>query len=394
MTESFPLMFVSDRQSASPFAEVHAAYVHVPFCIHRCGYCDFTVIAGRDDLMDTYLDCLELELQSKLPAPHPVRTLFLGGGTPSYLPAAQMERLFSILKSWLPLESDGEFSMECNPDGLSDDRMAVMQSAGVNRVSLGVQSFQAEHLRTLERAHSPDEVVSVVARLRKHQFKNVSLDLIFGVPDQTLPEWKETLSAAVSVMPQHISTYGLTFEKGTSFWSRLQKDQIQPVTEELERDMYAEAMSFLPGQGFRQYELSNFAKPGFECRHNQVYWRGESFFGFGPGAAEFINGTRNKNHQSVIGWIQRLRNGQSPVQDVDQLSPDLLAREAIMVGLRQIEGINLEAFATRYQQSVRDLAPEEFDRLIASKLLECDNGFIRLTPEGRFLADTVMSEFF
>lgn len=387
-------MHAADDHSASSFADVHAAYVHVPFCIHRCGYCDFTVIAGRDDLMDTYLECLEQELRSKLPGPHPVRTLFLGGGTPSYLPAPQLERLFSILKKWLPLDLNGEFSIECNPDGLTDDRMTVMQAAGVNRVSLGVQSFQAEHLRTLERTHSPEEVVSVVEQLRKHQFTNVSLDLIFGVPDQTLQEWKETLSAAVSVKPQHISTYGLTFEKGTSFWSRLQKDQIQPVTEELERDMYAEAMSFLPAQGFRQYELSNFAIPGFECHHNQVYWRGESFFGFGPGAAEFINGTRNKNHQSVIGWIQRIRKGESPVQDVDQLSPDLVAREAVMVGLRQIDGINLQDFTNRYEQSVRDLAPEEYDQLIASGLLECHNGFVRLTPEGRFLADTVMSEFF
>ncbi len=389
-------------QSGIPFgpspiprnSSVSGAYVHVPFCIHRCGYCDFTVVAGRDDLIGDYLVALEQELKSKLSEPHPVETLFLGGGTPSYLPPADMERLFSLLRNWFPLREGGEFSMECNPDGLTSDRMALMRDAGVNRISLGVQSFEAGHLQTLERTHTAEEVEEVVGRLRDHGFENVSFDLIFGVPHQTLPQWEETLATAVRLAPQHISTYGLTYEKGTSFWTRLQRDQIHPVPEELEREMYEMAMTFLPERGYRQYELSNFAQPGFECRHNQMYWRAEPFFGIGPGAAEFLNGVRQRNHRSVTVWIERLKLNRSPVQEVDELDADLMAREAVMVGLRQTAGIPLAAFEEKYGISVRDLAAESFDQCIEKGWLEEENGHVRLTFEGRFVADSVMAEFF
>jgi len=373
---------------------VRAAYVHVPFCIHRCGYCDFTVIAGRDDLIGTYLDCLERELSFKLTEPQPVTTLFLGGGTPSYLSPEDLERLFSILQKWFPLERNGEFSIECNPDGFSEDRMQVLQRGGVNRVSLGVQSFNPTHLRTLERMHSPDDVEDVVTRLRKAGVSNCSFDLIFGVPDQTVDEWQQTLDMATRLQPQHISTYGLTFEKGTPFWTRLQRDQIAAVPEEIEREMYARAMSVLPERGYSQYELSNFSQPGFECRHNQVYWRAEPFYGIGPGAAEFRGTTRTRNHRSVTVWIERLLKGRSPVQEVDELDADLLAREAVMVGLRQVSGIPLAAFEARFGMSLQALAPDAYDRLQSNGWTEESDGMFRLTPEGRFLADTVMAEFF
>ncbi|SFJ54674.1 radical SAM family heme chaperone HemW [Planctomicrobium piriforme] len=374
--------------------QVRAAYVHVPFCVHRCGYCDFTVIAGRDDLIGAYLDCLGKELQTKLARPQLVDTLFLGGGTPSYLPPADLQTLLNLLHRWLPRKTGSEFSIECNPDGLTTERIELLAAAGINRVSLGVQSFQTAHLQTLERSHTPDQVQGVVHELRRAGCTNISLDLIFGVPGQTLSEWEETLAAAVALEPRHISTYGLTYEKGTSFWSRLQKDQIRPVPEELERDMYALAMTRLPECGYLQYELSNFAQPGFECRHNQVYWRAEPYFGFGPGAAEFLNGERRVNHRSVTGWIHRIEQGQSPTQEVEQLDDDLLSREAVMVGLRQTVGIPLAGYRTRYGHEVRDLAPQAYDRFLADGLLEEAEGRVQLTFSGRFLADSVMAEFF
>jgi oxygen-independent coproporphyrinogen-3 oxidase len=381
-------------ESGHPAQVPVAAYVHVPFCIHRCGYCDFAVISGRDDLFGAYLDSLERELIHKVQQPRTVQTLFVGGGTPSYLPPAELESLLILLEKWFPRLSGAEFSMECNPDGLTDDRMKVMRSGGINRVSLGVQSFDRNHLTTLERTHQPEDVRDVVERLRKHDFGNISMDLIFGVPGQTLVDWQQTLEDAISLNPEHISTYGLTYEKGTSFWTRLQRDQLQAIPEETERAMYAETMETLPRAGYEQYELSNFSRPGFHCAHNRVYWRAEPFYGIGPGAAEFQNRTRTKNYQSVTGWIQRLQQGLSPVQEIDELSDDLAAREAVMVGLRQIQGIDLKGFEQRFQTSVHELAPDEYERLISDGLLEEVAGNLRLTYDGRFLADSVMSEFF
>lgn len=370
-----------------------SAYIHVPFCLHKCGYCDFTVVAGRDDLIENYLKCLELELRGQLEFPRTMRTLFIGGGTPSYLSAADLTRLFAMLHEWLPIEPGGEFSIECNPELFTIDRMDVMQRAGINRVSLGVQSLQSEHLQTLERSHSAETVAVVVDQLHRRGFSNISLDLIFGVPGQTLPEWEKTIELAVSLVPQHVSTYGLTYEKGTAFWMRRQKQILQPAPEELEREMYALAMSYLPAHGFLQYELSNFALPGAECRHNQVYWQGGAYYGIGPGAAGFQRGVRSLNHRSVTTWIKRLLQGESPVREWEPFDADLRQREAVMLGLRQIAGIDLLAFQARYGGPVHELAPDAYQHFLQSGWLEETHTHVRLTPAGRFVADSVVSEF-
>lgn len=370
-----------------------AAYVHVPFCIHRCGYCDFTVITNRDDLIDVYLQCLERELRSTLQNPKPVETLFVGGGTPSYLNAQQLKRLLKLLREWLPLEQSGEFSIECNPEQFTSDRMEVMQQAGVNRISLGVQSLDEQHLRILERSHNAGDVESVVDRLLKFGLSNVAIDLIFAVPNQALADWKRTLQRVVEFPIKHVSTYGLTWEKGTAYWTRRMKEQLRPVGEEEERSMYEVAMEFLPDQGFEQYELSNFAKAGFASRHNQVYWRGEPYWGFGPGAASYIDGVRATNHRSVTQWIKLTESGQSPIQSTEKLNSEDHAREAVMLGLRQVVGISIEEFHQRYGHELRELAPAAWQMLLDEQLLEETGSHVRLTQKGRFVADSVMSEF-
>jgi len=370
-----------------------SAYIHVPFCLHKCGYCDFTVVAGRDDLIDTFLDCLEQELQLQLKFPQPMQTVFIGGGTPTYLSAKSLQRLMQLLQKWLPLADDGEFSVECNPEGFTTDRMDVLQTAGVNRISLGVQAFQSQHLQTLERSHSAETVAQVMASLRDRYFSNVSIDLIFGIPGQTLAEWRATLDRAMELAPQHVSTYGLTYEKGTAFWTRREKQQLRPVAEELEREMYALAMSKLPEHGFQQYELSNFARPGAASRHNQVYWRGEPYYGIGPGAAGFQNQQRTLNHRSVTTWIKRLQQGLSPVQEAEILDLDLQRREAVMLGLRQIVGIDRQHFQQRFGTTVRELAPAAYARFLNVGWLMETETHVCLTTEGRFVADSVMSEF-
>lgn len=365
-----------------------SAYVHVPFCRHRCGYCDFTLVAGRDDLIDTYLDALQRELAS-VDSPLEIDTLFLGGGTPSHLSPSQLERLFAILHEKFQLAAGHEFSLEANPADITPERIAVMTHAGVNRISLGVQSFDDAHLKTLERDHD-EAIVRAAFDVIRERIHNISLDLIFGVPGQTHSDWKQTLAKAIELQPAHISTYGLTFEKGTAFWSRLQKGNLTRTPDDIERAMYAAAMDELTAAGFEQYEISNFAKPGDRCRHNEAYWTGKPYLAFGPGAASFINGRRTTNHRSVLTWLKRVRSGESPVMDVEELSPEDAAREQLVIGLRLNAGVDLGEFEERTGYSVDHLASEAIARNLANGLLERNETSLRLTTEGRFLADSVV----
>ena len=368
-----------------------SAYIHVPFCAHRCGYCDFTLVAGRDDLIDAYLEALAIEL-TKLERPCEVDTLFFGGGTPTHLPAPELERLMTLARRWFPPAPGAEICVEANPAGLDDVKIAVLAQAGVNRVSLGVQSFDDAVLKLLERDHRGAEVPAVVERVRR-RIPNIGLDLIFGVPGQSFGLWRDTLAQAIALRPTHVSTYGLTFEKGTAFQSRLNKGLLQRCDEEVERQMYALAMDELPRAGFEQYELSNFARPGFRSRHNEVYWAGRPFFGFGPGAARYAAGRRELNHRSVTTWINRVLAGQSPIAESEELSAEGSARELVMLNLRRGEGIHLAQFREQTGFDFRQLAGEALPRHLRQGLLEECDGHIRLAREGRFLADTVFAEY-
>ena len=373
------------------FPEPRAVYVHVPFCAHRCGYCDFTLVAGRDDLVDRYLAALEVELQS-LGTRRPIETLFFGGGTPTHLSMSALSRLMDLLQRWFELSADGEFSVEANPAGLGTDKIHLLADAGVNRVSLGAQSFDTGVLRRLERDHRSADILRAIERLRM-RIDNVSLDLIFAAPGQSLDLWNETLDAALAAAPQHISTYGLTFEKGTAFWSRLRKGTLRKAPEELERAMYAAAMDRLATAGYRQYEISNFAQPGFECRHNLVYWKGHPYYGFGPGAARYLAGRRETNHRSVTSWLKRIETGGSPIADSERLFDEDRAREQFVLGLRMTAGVETAEFRRQTGFDIDRLAGETISRYRHLGLLEQTDVHIRLTREGRFVADTIVGDF-
>ena len=371
----------------------HAAYFHVPFCAHRCGYCDFTLISGRDDLVGDYLRALEREMQNAaVPAQTPLRTLFLGGGTPTHPAPAQMRSLLQMIRAQFRCSSETEFSVEANPLDLTDEKIDLLQQAGVNRISLGVQSFSPQALTLLERDHRADDVADVMRRLRP-SFDNVSIDLIFGIPGQTLADWNETLIRAMDLGSSHISTYGLTFERGTAFWTRRQRGELNPVDEELERDQYELAMELLPIQGFAQYEISNFARSGYECRHNHVYWNGEEYWAFGPGAARYLNGRRETNLRSVLGWLSRMERGESPVADFEELDPNHRARELIYLGLRRNIGISRFRFREQTGLVLDDVCGPSLAEQIQLGLIEDDGSRICLTREGRFVADRVVMEF-
>jgi putative oxygen-independent coproporphyrinogen III oxidase len=370
----------------------NSAYLHVPFCRHRCGYCNFTLVAGRDELIEDYLRALETEL-SWLEVPRPVQTLFLGGGTPTHLPPPQLERLLALATKWFPAavagpEAELEFSIEANPIDLEDARREILAAAGVTRVSLGVQSFDDKKLAVLERDHRRLEIERAYAAARSLA-KSVSLDLIFAAPGETLDDWRRDLAAAIALAPDHVSTYGLTFEKGTSFWTRRERSELPQAAEDLEAQMYELAIDTLSAAGYEHYEVSNFARPGHQCRHNEVYWTGGSYFAAGPGASRHIAGRRETNHKSTTTYIRRVLTGQCPVAESEELSPEDRARERLVFGLRRLAGINLADFARETGFAASDLDGATLASFIEQGLLERTATQLRLTRRGLLVSDAL-----
>jgi len=382
-----------NNQPVSPAAR--AVYVHVPFCLQHCGYCDFALVANRDHLIPQYLVALENELQAHRLAIGDavnVDTIFIGGGTPTHLTPETLQSLFTLIYQHFRPTTNAEISVEANPDGLDDERLDVLRSNGVNRLSLGVQSFDDAVLKTLERTHTGDQAMQTVERCGKW-FPNVSLDLIFGVPGQSTVSWQQALDTATSLPVRHISTYGLTFEKDTPFFRREQHGQLKRTPDELERAMYLDAIASLSACGMQHYEVSNFAQPGFECRHNMVYWKADEYFAFGPGAASYLDGVRRTNTRSVLRWLKSWQQGDPAVEDCEQLSNEEKAREAIMLALRMRKGLNVPAFESRFGLSFTALAGDALQQHIDSGLLVRQSDFVSLTTEGLLIADTVISDF-
>jgi oxygen-independent coproporphyrinogen III oxidase len=371
-----------------PWLLPRAAYVHVPFCAHHCGYCDFAVTAGRDELIGPYLDALAAEVGT-LGAPWGVETIFLGGGTPSYLSPGQLARLLETIARWLPLERGGEYTVEANPESLTAEKVELLAVHGVNRVSLGAQSFDRDLLRVLERAHDPDEVPRAVERARR-RVPRVSLDLIFGVPGQSLEGWRQDLDRALALAPDHLSTYGLTYEKGTPLWKQRRAGRLRAVGEEDELAMYSLAIDVLTGAGFEHYEISNFARPGCRSRHNQTYWANEAYLGFGLGAARYVNGRREVNTRDLPGYIKRALAGEPVTRQGEDLPPQERARETMAVQLRRCEGIDREVFERQTGRVLDEVAGPALAALVEQGLLIDDGQRVFLSREGKYVADGVI----
>ncbi len=382
-----------------------AAYIHVPFCRHRCGYCNFTLVAGRDDLIGSYLEALARELaglsipKDGIPedgGPHEVDTLFFGGGTPTHLPPSDLARLLDMVNRTFPLAPGGELSVEANPIDLDGNKASVLAAAGVTRISLGAQSFDPNTLRLLERDHTREDIVRSF-ELAGSVARSVSLDLIFGVPAQSLADWRRDLAAALELGPDHVSTYGLTFEKGTSFWSRLSRGELARADEDLERAMYEEAIDTLSDAGYEHYEVSNFAHPGHRCRHNETYWTGRPYFAAGPGAARFVGGRRETNHKSTTTYIARVLAGQSPVAESEHLAAEDAARERLVFALRRLEGIDLGEFEAKTSFSAEQLGGPALARFVEQGLLEITarggHQTLKLTRRGLLVSDALWPAF-
>lgn len=371
----------------STATEIRSVYVHVPFCAHRCPYCNFTLIAGRPDLHEAYLDAIELEL-SNVADSLEIDTLFFGGGTPTALNCQQLDRLFSIIQDKFGLHDDAEFSIEANPIDITSDILGVITGHGVNRVSLGAQSFDNRKLTILGRDHQ-DKHIRRAMELLTPEIDAVSIDLIFGTHGETLETWRADLNQAIDLHPQHLSTYGLTYEKGTAYWKSLQSGALELADEELERQMYEIAIDHLTGVGLEHYEVSNFARPGFRCRHNQVYWTGKSFHAFGPGAARFVNGVREVNHRSTTTYLNAVLAGKSAVGEREELNAIDRARERLVFGLRRLEGVCIEALEAETGFTVTEICGDEIDQLQSMGLLQIQIGHIQLTRSGLLISDSI-----
>ncbi|MEM7313287.1 MAG: radical SAM family heme chaperone HemW [Planctomycetota bacterium] len=370
----------------------NSAYIHVPFCRHRCAYCNFTVVAGRPDLEVAYLDAIESELRG-LGEPQPVQTVFVGGGTPTELTPDGLLRLCQMINEWFPRDLvDHETSFEANPDGMDEQRVSILTEHQVTRLSLGVQSFSADKLLWLDRQHTIDDTHKAL-ELAESRFASLSIDLIFAAPGESLELWERDLLAAIATDANHVSTYGLTVEHGTLFWNRREKGQLTEVKDDLQGTMYELAIDRLTNAGFEHYEVSNFAKPNYRCRHNETYWKGEEYFAVGPGASRFIDGRRETNHRSTTTYIQRMLNGQSPVAESEEITDEERARERLVFGMRRLEGIHVESFDQANRLSVREIGGESLDQFVAEGLLEEVDGYLRLTRQGLLVSDSIWPYF-
>ncbi|MCH2181680.1 MAG: radical SAM family heme chaperone HemW [Mariniblastus sp.] len=374
------------------FNDARSLYLHVPFCRHRCGYCNFTLIAGRDDLVDRYLDALEQEI-GRWPGTFELDTLFLGGGTPSYLNPNQLERLGQMIRRRFDLSAEIEFTAECNPNDLHPATVEALDQIGVNRLSLGIQSFDDQKLRFLERTHRATDAIGAI-RLARQSFDNLSVDLIFACQGELPSDWERDLETALEQQPDHLSVYELTYEKGTQFWNRLNRGELEQVEEDRRAELYQGAIDRLTSAGLEHYEISSFCRSGYRCRHNQVYWRGEPFLAAGPGASRFVGGTRQTNHRSTTQYLKLIESGRSPVAESEEVDPLGLARDLIAFGLRLLDGFPLELFRRATGQELVDFLGARGEWLLAEGLIFIDGETCRLTERGLLVYDSIAEQIY
>ena len=362
-------------------------YVHIPFCARKCAYCDFASFAGREADQAAYVDRLIREMGERSRPDLPIGTLYIGGGTPSLLPAPLMERLLQALHRHFSFTADAECSCECNPGTVTADFLRVLRQSGINRLSLGAQARQMRLLGLLGRIHTWDQVVSSVSLARDAGFGNINLDLMLGLPGQTVKDVEETLAAALALKPTHLSCYGLIVEEGTPMKAQVDSGAWTLPDEDTERAMYETCRQTLAAHGFVQYEISNFALPGFACRHNCDCWQRKEYLGLGSAACGFLGNVRYQNPPSLDDYL----DGKPAEETV--LTPEDARFESIMLGLRMMDGVSEEAFRAMHGVSLDEAFPHCMDKPIRDGLLTRENGFLRLTRRGMDVQNRVLVEF-
>jgi putative oxygen-independent coproporphyrinogen III oxidase len=374
---------------------VKAAYIHIPFCEHICHYCDFNKVFLKGQPVDEYLDALEEEIRltlEKHPA-EPLHSVFVGGGTPTSLTEKQLQRLLFSIKKYLPLEQNAEFTFEANPGDLSDEKFRVLFEGGVNRLSFGVQTFDNQLLKEIGRTHRAEDVFTSIEKAKKVGFENISVDLIYSLPNQTLDSFKETLQTALSLDIQHYSGYSLIIEPKTVFYNQMRKGKLPVPGEDAEAEMYSLLMEQMQLAGFQQYEISNFALPGHESKHNLTYWNNEEYYGFGAGSHSYVAGERIANHGPLKKYMDPIWNGTLPSHNIHKVENNEKWEEEMFLGLRKMEGISVDHFIQKFGVDPLSLFKNEIDSLKSRDLISFQEGKIALTKKGRFLGNEVFQSF-
>ncbi|KHD85211.1 oxygen-independent coproporphyrinogen III oxidase [Bacillus ginsengihumi] len=372
-----------------------AAYIHIPFCEHICYYCDFNKFLLNGQPVDEYIDMLLKEMKMKISnAPKTeLSTIFVGGGTPTALNEGQLQKLLEGIRAILPYNGEGEFTFEANPGETSEEKLKLLFDYGVNRLSFGVQSFNDRLLEKIGRSHRVKDVFSTLNKAQKVGFENISIDLMFGLPTQTIEDFQETLNIAMSLQLPHYSSYSLIIEPKTIFYHLMNKGKLPLPTEEVEADMYQLLMMEMDKHGLNQYEISNFALPGYESQHNLIYWNNEEYFGFGAGAHGYENGIRVANYGAVKKYINMLKDHALPILEQHVETKSEKMEEEMFLGLRKNEGVSISHFREKFHEDIIKLFASSIQEMERRGLLERHGDFIRLTREGRFLGNEVFEAF-
>jgi oxygen-independent coproporphyrinogen III oxidase len=374
----------------SNFDEGASLYVHIPFCRQKCLYCDFPSYSGLEDMMDEYIDALIKELKSIKYSK--INTIFIGGGTPTYLSSCNLEKLLSCINS-LKWSQDIEFTVEGNPGTFTYEKLKLLHDAGVNRLSMGLQAWQNSILRTLGRIHDLNTFLNGFEEARHAGFNNINVDLMFGVPDQSIADWEETLTNVTKLSPEHISCYSLIIEEGTPFYKLYNCGKLSIPDEDTERNMYGRAVDFLTQSGYSQYEISNFSKPFMECRHNIIYWELKPYIGCGAGAHSYYGGKRYQNTSLVEDYITRMNTEGAASLNIHKNTRDDDIEEFMFMGLRMLKGISISEFNKKFSMDIFDIYKNQLEKFLREGLLIRDDDRIFLSRRALDISNSIMCEF-
>lgn len=383
-----------------------AAYLHIPFCKRRCFYCDFPITVLGDNapynylgLIEAYVNILLQEINITVNLGGSLKTIFFGGGTPSLLPINFLAIILETLDQKFRIEKDCEISLEIDPGTFDLDQLKAYQKLGVNRISLGVQAFQDNLLEKIGRTHRFDDILKAVEMINQVDFDNYSLDLISGLPEQTLKDWEFSLNTAIKLKPKHLSCYDLVLEEVTPFGKQYQPGKKPLPSDEITAKMYGLAQEILTNNGYNHYEISNYAKPNFQCQHNRVYWENKPYYGFGMGAASYTNQirfTRPRTRQKYYDWVQSLINNHGIINEPELSLEDQLL-ESLMLGLRLQEGVNLREIKSKFGVTKVNNILQIVNKFRENNLVKLDQEHQRLSlsdPQGFLLSNTILSEIF
>ena len=370
-------------------------YLHIPYCLHKCGYCDFNSHPENQVESVHYVEALlkELKFYSTTLKSYNVPTVFMGGGTPTILPPSQLKKILDTVRQGFNLTSDCEITIEANPATIKLETLQEIHAAGYNRISIGVQSFDEKELQLLERVHNEEEIHSTVHRARSANFENLSMDLMFALPDQSTVKWQSHLKQATAKNPDHLSTYNLTIEPATAFFKLHEKGKLCLPHEDIQLEMYKTTIQVLEDAGYSQYEISNFSKPGMESQHNINYWNNGEYLGVGAGASSYLNGERSKNINLPSIYIREIETNASAVDTRERLEPLQAMGETLMLGLRLLKGVSIDVFENRFQVSFQKVYGKVVESLLNQELITLNENRIALSRKGLFLADSVILKF-